>query len=677
MKTKFFIFTITFICFSFTLLGQKPEFKFGKIDMADLTATKCPVDSNAEAYFLGDYGTSSFNYIQDKGFQIIFERHFRIKILKKTATEWADNTIPLYVPISGRGKEIIDLKANTYNLEDGKIITSKLDKSGIFEEEYTKNWIRKKFTMPNVKEGSIIEISYKIFSDFYELRDWDFQYNIPVLYTEYCTRIPEYFKYKVFQNGYESVNKINSSEASQINLMYKDPGVDVYGRFSKTEYSHETVRFSTDVNTYIGENIKAFPNEPYMSSRKNYVSSLEIELQSYQYPNSAPVLRSNSWESITKSLLEYDDFGDIIKKEGATSDIVKIGTAGFSKPVEKATGIFNYIRNEFKWTKMKRLYASQTIRKTIETKTGNAADINLLLVTALRNAGFNAEPVAISTRDNGMILMAYPVMQKLNYVIASVEIEGKKYLLDATDKHATFGFLPERCLNGQGRVISEKTPGEVDLTSNQSYFQNISTSLKLNENGELSGTWEESKRGYAAHNFRDDIDNSKSKDDYVSEKQKKNPGLTIHKFEFNNLDTLEKDINIKYDISLTGQAESTGNLLMVHPLLIEQLQENAFKLDDRKFPVDFGFNSNKTFISQFEIPQGYQVETLPKPVSMALPNKDATYMFNVVATGNKIQVMRKFVINKALVLPDAYPALKEFYNKMVAKEAEVIVLKKL
>jgi len=675
MKTKFCIFTITFICFSFTLLGQKPEFKFGKIDMADLTVAKCPVDSNAEAYFLGDYGTSSFKYSQDEGFQTIFERHFRIKILKKTATEWADIIIPLYVPSSGRGKENIDLKANTYNLEDGKIITSKLDKRGIFEEEYTKNWIRKKFTMPNVKEGSIIEISYKINSDFYELRDWNFQYSIPVLYTEYSTQIPEYFKYKVFQNGYESINKINSTEPSQINLMYKDR-VD-NANVTKTEFYSETVRFSTDVTRYIGENIKAFHNEPYMSSRKNFVSSLEIELQSYKFPNSILKNYTSSWESITKSLLDNEYFGDIIKKEGATDNIVKPATLGINAPIEKALAIYNYIRNGFKWNKNNRLYASQSIRKTIETKTGNAADINLLLVAALRNAGFNAEPIVISTRDNGMILMSYPVMQKLNYVIASVEIDGKKYLLDATDKHATFGFLPERCLNGQGRVISEKTPGEVDLTSNQSYFQNIITSLKLNENGDLSGTWGENRKGYAAHNFRDDIDNSKSKDDYVSEKQKENPGLTIHKFEFNNLDTLEKDVNIKYDISLAGQTESTGNLLMVHPLLIEQLLENPFKLEDRKFPVDYSFNTNKTYVFQFEIPQGYQVETLPKTVSMALPNKDATYLFNVVATGNKIQVMRKFVISKTLVLPDAYPALKEFYNKMVAKEAEVIVLKKL
>ena len=628
MKTKTSILTIITFLFllSLPLSGQKPEFKFGKIDMADLTAIKCPIDSSAEAYVLGDYGSSFFQYNQDRGFQTVFEHHFRIKILKKTALDWGNYKISLYRSTNGNNEEkVSDLKCATYNLENDKMVTSKLEKSSTFKEDFNKNWLKLRFSMPNVKEGSIIEISYRIYSDFFSIRDWNFQYNIPVLYTEYSAHIPEYFKYKVFQNGYEHVNISNSTENSSVTLNYKERYGGTGLNASQTQFYSETVRYSTEITKYVGENMKAFHDEPYMSSRKNYLSSVEYELQSYQFPNSKFHNISSDWASITKSLLDYDDFGEIVKKEGAASDIVKLATLGATKPIEKAASIFNYVRNEFKWNKLERLYASQSIKKTIESRSGNCADINLLLVAAFRNAGLNAEPVVLSTRDNGMILMSYPVLQKLNYVIASVEIDGKRYLADATDKHAIFGFVPQRCLNGQGRIISEKIPGDIDLTSNHSYLQNFSFDLKINDNGELGGSWSEVRRGYAAHNIRDDVDDSKSKEDYIAEKQKKHPGLTINSFEFKHLDdSLEKEVSVKYDIQLTGLTESTGNLLMVHPLLLEQLTENPFKLDDRKFPVDYSFNINKTYVAQFEIPQGYQIETLPKALSMALPNKDAS-----------------------------------------------------
>jgi hypothetical protein len=250
-------------------------------------------------------------------------------------------------------------------------------------------------------------------------------------------------------------------------------------------------------------------------------------------------------------------------------------------------------------------------------------------------------------------------------------------LLDATNKFSTFGFLPEKCLNGQGRIIREVNPGNVDLTSNQKFIKTISVSMNINENGELAGTWVELKKGYAAHKFRNDIADSKSKDDYIQEKQKANAGLTISKYSFDNLDSLHKYVSVKYDLTLSGQVESTGNLLMIHPLLIEQQKETPFKLEERKYPVDYSFLINHTFVAQYEIPQGFQVETLPKPASMALPDKNAVFTYNVAVNGTKVQVMRKLSINKALFLPEEYQALKEFYNKMVEKEAEVIVLKKI
>ena len=63
-------------------------------------------------------------------------------------------------------EQLLSLKASTYNLVDGNVIETKLDKENVFKEVQDRNHSIRKFTMPMVKEGSIIEYSYTIESDF-------------------------------------------------------------------------------------------------------------------------------------------------------------------------------------------------------------------------------------------------------------------------------------------------------------------------------------------------------------------------------------------------------------------------------------------------------------------------------------------------------------------------------
>lgn len=674
MPTKILILALIFNCLVINSQSQKKEFKFGRIDQAELASTRCPIDSTADAYVICDVGNTYFNYDDMKGyFIIVFEKYVRIKILKKPAFDYANMMIPLY-KTSLAEEQVDGLRGNTYNLENGKMVISKLEKKATFKEEVNKNWDNLRFTMPNVKEGSVVEYTYKVQSEFSSIESWDFQRTIPVLFTQYTVSIPEYYNYKVFQNGYEAIKTVSETQSGSLTMQWKDRS---NARVTSTSFESQTVNYNNNVTTYTGENLKGFRDEPYMKSKKNYISSIEFELESTHYPYSMVKLYSSDWKSITKDLMDDNEFGTVIKQNGAANDIVKKSTFGLTQPLDKAKAIYTSIRDQFKWNGSKRIWASKTIRKTIEDKSGNSADINLLLIAALRNAGIKANPVVLSTRDNGMIITAYPLVRKLNYVIAWVKIDSMKILLDATDKQSPFGFLPQRCLNGQGRILFDELSEDVDLTCNQNYFQNIVGNFVITENGDVNGTWNEIRKGYAAYNFRTDVADAKNKDDFVQSKQKETPGLSIEKYQFDNLDTLNKEINIKYDLSLTGHVESTGDLLMIHPLLSEQLKENLYKTDERKFPVDYSYGYKSNYVAFFEIPQGYQVETLPKPVIMSLPNKDITYTYNIAVNTNKVQVLRKIAINKIMFLPEEYANLKEFYNQMVAKEAEVIVLKKI
>jgi hypothetical protein len=651
--------------------GQKAPFKFGKIEPAELSVNTCPIDSGADAFVIGDYGRLYFNYVQEEGFQTVFERHLRVKILKNTAFDWADFSIPLYY--SGSNEEKVEsLKGNTFNLENGKVLVSQMEKSAIFKEEVNEHRRNVKFTLPNVKEGSVIEVSYKIYSDFYTIWDWNFQQTIPVLKSQYQVEIPEYFNYKNFQNGYEKVITENSVIPGSIILTSKSrEGFHT----STTTYSSDKIDFQVRVAKYSLENAPAFHDEPYMKSRVNYITSMEFELKSVQMPHSMLKDYTSDWEHINRELLDSESFGKLIS-QGGTKEITD-KFESITQPAEKATLLYEYVRDNFKWDGYNRLYSTKNIRKIIEDKSGNSSEINLLLVNLLKKANLKAYPVILSTRDNGMIIMEYPVLQKINYVLACVELDGKQILLDATDKYCSFGFIPDKCLNDKGRIIDEVAKGNIDLVSSQKYALNVAATLKITDNNEIIGNWAESRRGYSAYKTRTEIGNAKSLDEYFNDIQKANPGLQINKFSVVNQDSMNNDLKFNLDVTLTGKAEQAGDLLMINPMLYEQLEKNPFKYEKRNFPVDYSFGYSNTYILRIDIPQGYKIESLPKPINVGLPENAGKFSYLVDSKENYIQVMRKFTMNKIIFLPDEYSILKEFYNQMVNKEAEVIVLKKI
>ena len=77
-----------------------------------------------------------------------------------------------------------------------------------------------------------------------------------------------------------------------------------------------------------------------------------------------------------------------------------------------------------------------------------------------------------------------------------------------------------------------------------------------------------------------------------------------------------------------------------------------------------------------EIPEGYVFDETPKPVKVALPENKALFEYRIEKEGNSLVLTHRFVINQVVFLYDEYQLLKDFYNKMVEKHNELVVIKK-
>jgi len=623
------------------------------------------------AVVLGDLGFTTFNYNNDKGFQIVFERTKRIKILKKEGYEYANQEIYLYKSGSGGSdkEKLSGLKAITHNLVDGKIVETKLKDDGIFEEEFNDNNNIVKFTFPNIKEGSIIEYNYKITSDFiFNLQDWTFQSTIPTVVSDYRVRVPEFFYYQQQVDGYLGLTNVERKTVNESFVVKYETLPQQGGSVERGQYDMPSASIET---RYLMENAPAFVAEGYLNNPENFLSKINFELATTKYPNQPIKTYMSDWESLNRTFLEAEDFGSQINGSAFLNDDVKSIIAEATTDIEKVSKIYHYIKSNLVWDGTHSKWTSKSFRKLLDEKKGRSSDINLLLVSMLKKAGINAEPMLISTQQNGLVAEAFPISSQFNYVLCYVELQDKYFLLDATDKSLPMNILPAKCLNGRGYVVSESNRGWKDIITPQSSSK-ISATLIMDAEGNNTGTIATSKSGYFANEARKKI--YKSKEDYISDFQKE-LGMEFSSSEFLELDNIAEPLKETHQVTLENDVPG-ADMIYFNPVFHGRFESNPFRLEERKYPVDFGYPTDQLFYLNLQLPDNYVVEELPQTKIVLLPNNAGKFSYKVSTSGKSIIIINQLTINKQVFTYDEYASLKEFFSVMVAKQAEQIVLKK-
>lgn len=668
---KPFLITITLVFINwFYVEAQKPPLKFGEVSMEVLKMKRYEKDTSASAVVLADFGISTITYDQKKGFFLKFERIRRVKIFSKEGYEWGNFSILLYKE-GATDEDVNSIKAITYNLENGQIIETKLKNESIYREEMDKNLTNVKFALPNVKVGSIIDITYKVNSPFlFNFQDWDFQTTIPTVWSEYRVHIPEYFNYKKFMQGYLGVS-INESETlnRSFSLEFRESDLNV----GKSSVEYEKINYLEDYTRWVVQEAPAFHVEPHMTTYRDFVSRIKFELNVIRIPNQAPKSFNTSWDDLNHDFLADNYFGGVLNGSGFLKEHVDKAIGGQNEAKSKIAAIYYYLKELVGWNGQYRKYSSEDLKKVIDNRKGSSAEINLILVSMLQKAGFGSSPVLISTRDHGFVRKDSPVSSQFNYVIAAVELDGGYWLLDATDRSLPMNILPERCLNGDGFLIAEEKSGWIKINPVKSkYF--VKSDLTVGVEGELNGKMQFTHEGYYAQRIRKRF-SEEGKEEYLnsitSERNWKISSSTIE-----NMEKLHEPVKEAYEIVISDQIQANVDHIYLNPLLTNRITKNPFQAEIREYPVDFGSPEESLFMTRITIPAGWVVEEMPKPKIFILPGNAAKYIYSTTLMGNTISLTSQLVINKPLFNQDEYLALRDFYGQVVAKQAELVVLKK-
>ncbi|RYY55048.1 MAG: DUF3857 domain-containing protein [Chitinophagaceae bacterium] len=657
------------LCLVVTSLAaqDKGKTRFGKISKADFEPTVYSVDSNAAAVVLADIGSSEFKGNSTGWFSLEFKYLRRARILSRKGYDIAEIEIPVYEQ-EGLEEKVEQLKASTYNLEDGKVVETRLDlKDGLFKTRINKNLVIKKFTFPNIREGAIIEYEYKLVSDFlFNLQAWTFQGDYPVLWSEYRVGMPQFFYYISLYLGYQPF-EVKTEKNKIVNFSVSD---------NSTQWQGRTSTFSAGVTefTWAMKDIPAIKEENFTSTLANHRARIEFQLAERR----APLEQSNvmgTWPDAVKKLMEYEDFGlQLTKDNSFLNEVLTDLNAYTGTDLEKSKKIFAWVRDNITSQGYGSIYTSKPLRQVLKSRTGTAADINLLLVAMLRKAGLLADPVLLSTKSHGWAYASYPLIARFNYVIAQVNDNGKIIYLDASQPKMGYNRLPENLYNGHARTISERADS-VTLDAELLKEEKL-TSLYLvsKGNGEFSGAGERRPGYLASLDLRNRIA-ANGTNGYEDEIAKGiGPEVRLDEMVIDSLRQYDMPVVVKYKFDLEL---GTEDIIYVNPMFGEGYRENPFKSATRVYPVETPYKIDELYLLRMDIPQGYEVDELPKPLRVQFNAEgDGSFEYLLAVDNGALSVRSRLKFKRCYFYPEEYNSLREFFNLVVKKHTEQVVFRK-
>ena len=632
----------------------EPNLKWGKPTQQELTMTEYAADKDADAVELFRDVNVYYAFINGD-FRVINNVKCRLKVLKPEGKHVADGEILIWRNSSNDTHEVVRaLKATAYNLENGKVVKTKMESSSVHEEELDTNDKLLKFSVPQVRVGTVIEYEYRLESDYYyQLRDWYAQSNIPVLYTRYSVSIPEWLSFHIEESGMNTLEKQTDSNSLTV--------------------GEEHV--NTEEHIFIGRNLPALKDDDYVWRAEDYGSKVTHELQGIYIPGYVHKNYSSTWKDIDERLEKDDEFGGRIKKSSPLKDdILAAGIPQIADSRERFEAIWKMLTKRVRWNGSYAFWAKSG-NKVLKEGTGTNADINFLLINMLHDAGIEAEPVVLRLRNRGRLPLSHASLKYLSTFVVAIELnDSTTAFFDSSVEDGYLNVLPACLSVERARLIRKgksKTGGWVNL---QTIAQGTTRSIiqaTLTEDGQLSGTMTNALSGEAAATLRKRWRTAKDSTELIHQMQEDND-FTISDYQLQGRHDFSP--NLRETITFTKQCSTADGIIYLNPLVVAPINKNPFTAETRNLPVELPYRQRETVNVMLTLPDGWQIEETPKPIVLKFDGITARIMSS--QNGNQLSVAYKLDIQRTFFTQQQYQDLKAFMEKLVESCKNIITLTK-
>lgn len=642
----------------FVAMAQMP--KFGNVKMDEfLERPVNPVDSSANVYILYHDDVMSFNVVNG---DVVRETQYksRFLVLKEDGKDYANVIIRYFADknkAQGQSDMVSGISAYAYNVVDGKIEKTSMESKYIFTEQVDEKHKETKFTIPNVRVGTIVEFKYSIMSKrFWDVPTWFAQRCYPVKYAHLSLTYPDFFEFSHFCKGYTAVQ-------------VKKTPVNV--NFFSSVGTPPVSGVELDCKA---ENILALRDEGFVTNASIYATRMEFELLGITVPGSARRSFAQSWDDVRMNLKEHQKFGNYLKMKTPFLDVLNSMDLGSMNKIEKAHAVYSVLKNSIKWNKTFSCYAEHNPASRIEEGTGSNAEMNFLLLAMLKHVGVDCTPMLIKFRGNGPILR--PTADDFStFIVAFTGDDRELYFLDTASEYGDVNTIHPSLL-GYG-VLYDTTIVENPLPVYNLYeiggnVNTIDVQGVITEEGELQAQRKVTYQGMQSLMFKSEyheVDSAK----YI-EKLEARDDIKILSYSAKNAEGIGSQC--REVVRFTQPLHSAGERIYFNPLGLPDEHSEHFTSETRICPVEFPFMQSTVLTSRISLPANYEIEEMPEPKTITMSDGSLEASVGFQLAGNVLVTVYQSSLNTTLIDPNQYAELRKFWTELLEMNTLNVVLKK-
>lgn len=623
-----------------TAYAQSGDMRWGSIPDEHVAMNEYPDDPDAQAIILGDVGKVQVAH----NATVRFDRHRRIKILSEGAYDLA--TVSIYTPENRPGQRIRNVRAQTFVPQpDGSLQRVQMDRNAVFTESLEGGTQVTSFTLPALEPGVIIEYRYQVTNENpVFVPNWTFQNSEPTLWSEYELVHPEALSYRML-----SLSSVGYTVDEEREVMSGREGLRVTKRM-------------------VAENLPAVREEAFMTTPNDFRHRLDVQLDSYQDRNRNYIPVLQTWDQVAEYLRQRSSLSDAMSPSRAARAEAEQLLSGITDPEEQVRHLYDHVRSSYSWNGHYGIVPAASFSRLQSSRRGTSAEVNSVLLTLLRAAGHDAVPVLASTRRNGAVIRLYPVLSHFNLSMVAVPVGDGLVVLDATDPRRPFGLLPPEALNGEVWIVAENPFWAAPATVPS--VHQVTIEAELTESG-LAGTVRSGHGGYGALNI-------------LRALEQQDPGEYLGEVLLDNVaaigtasveDQGDAHVVIEGTFEMDRAVQQVGDLTLLAAMPLFGSSESPFVRETRLFPVDFAYPRVFSLQAEIRIPEGMEIDELPRSVTYPLGEQGGFYQRVVEHEDGVVRLSVRRGIHQTIFEPELYTAVKFFFDRVTAAEQDQIVLR--
>ncbi|MDP5169478.1 MAG: DUF3857 domain-containing protein [Bacteroidia bacterium] len=595
--------------FSQTMIGR-----WGKVAKEDLEAVSYSYSPGAEAIVLFDQG-QWFPQDLEKGTARLVH-HYQIKILTEEGLGYANQLIGFQ-----KDERVVALRAQVHWLENGKHKKELLKIGALPDSTLSADSLCKSFTFAAAKVGAVLEVRYSLITPSGDvLRPWYFQREIP-------------------------------TKHSSVALVAFDPLV-FRTKTSPTEF------VAASRNKWVRRYLPAMPEDPLIPNIQDLRLHIHFQLLPWE-----EISEKGEWEDLSYAL----EVGTVVAVDRnvleALASLAGSLTQSAVTEEEKVANIFRHVQRHMKWNGIYSRAVTKDPGAVYRSRSGNSAEINMLLYLLLESAGLAPSRVFVSTRDHGKTLDE-PFWGQFNHLIVQVDADGHAMFLDATEGLLDYFWLPMNAANGRGWALKDSVTKWVDVVPSPGSAIRHALTLKLDPEGMITGTVKESYLGYPEAAWNRDVD--------------------LSSFQLSPVNPLETDLRPKRESPVVMsypardfQVNRPSADTMIIPLDPYKWRSTLPSVyGDRSLPADLGYSFTESVQMNIEIPAGWVLAQGPTPVKIQLNEGAISMQIQANATGQLLEIGWIYQVNQPRVEAYECAELATFLEASKARLGYELVLVK-